>query len=176
MLRDRLRLQVALYLRSKYLGSYHYALFVAPKLSKDLTPTIKHHVKNTFMNVAGEVTDPWRYECTTNTQVEQIVIAKVAATREDIDQILESVPVYQTDELDENGVKLFSCRTWVRDALDLLANRDAISAFTSWNEIERKSREYVGTKQRQRRWSSSWTGPPGVSLMDSLDQRAELVQ
>ena len=182
MPRNKLRLQLALYARPKHPGTYHYALFIAPKHIQDKALTTKHHVKNTFMNIAGEVTSPWRYERAIVTRPEdeqrllvRVVVAKLTAPHEVIDEILESVPVYQVDDLDESHTRTFSCRTWVRDALQLLSDRKTISGFTSWVEVQQKSVEYVATKQRQRRWSSSWTGPPGVPLMDALGNNVELI-
>lgn len=182
MARNRLRLQLALYARPKYPDTYHYALFVAPKSAQCQTPITKHHVKNTLEIIAGDATQPWRYERTVITRAEdeqrllvRVVVAKLTGPRELIDHILESVPIYQDDDVDRAQVKTFTCRTWVRDALQLLAEREAISGFSSWIEVERASLEYVNAKQNQRRWSNSWTGPAGVPLLDPLNSMKEIV-
>ena len=174
MSRNKLRLQVALYARPKHPGTYHYALFITAKNFREPTTT-KHHVKNTLqVDDTGVATTPWRYEKADIANVEaeprllvRVIIAKLLKSREQVEEILESVPVYQLD------VKEFNCRTWVRDAVEGLRNRGAIAATLEWSEIERKSLDYVDRKRSQSRWDGSWG--TAVPLMDLIEGN-EVVQ
>ncbi|KAM3415799.1 hypothetical protein BST61_g11608 [Cercospora zeina] len=168
---------LALYARPKHPGTYHYALFIAPR--SGLGPTTKHHVKNTLqVDIAGQAAQPWRYEQTniqdvTNEQrlLAQIVIAKVTSSLNRAQEILQTVPVYQVDDVDSpDGANPFSCRTWVRDAFGELRKQGALKPQTEdWEDVERKALEYLDKKRGQGRWESTWKGGKGVPLIDLLE-------
>ena len=176
MRRNKPRIQLALYARLKHPGTYHYALFVASKSAEG--PITKHHVKNTLqVDVAGQAAQPWRYEriMILDIEAEQRLLARVIVTKvtkpcEQVQRILESVPVYQVDDLDQAEAQSFSCRTWVRDALQELRRQGAVAAeLEEWEVVERKALEYLDKKREQRRWSGTWKGGTGVPLMDLLE-------
>lgn len=111
-------------------------------------------------------------------------------SREQVEEILQSVPIYQVDDDDhvskdtcnddrkEPPKKLFNCVTWVRDACEALQTQGAIAGrkLEGWDEIERKSVAYVNQKRAQSRWDGSWKGGSrGVPLMD-LNTGEEIVE
>ena len=176
MPRNKLRVEVALYARPKFPGTYHYALFVAPKGAKK-GPATKHHVKNTlFADASGEWKSPWRYEQTTiaNVEAEQLLLvrvigAKVATSRRHVQQILERVPVLQVDDPDVAAARSFSCLTWVRDVWEALRAQGAMTGEADgWEDVQRKALEYVAGKLEQGRWRMTWEGGSGVPSLDLL--------
>jgi len=182
MPRNKNRFQLALYARPKHPGSYHYAFFVAPKNSQG--PVTKHHVKNTLqIDASGDAIQPWRYERTTITSVEaeprllaRIIIAKVAKSSDDVQRILESVPIYQVEDLDKAEAQTFTCRTWVRDVLRELSKQGALATnLGEWEVVEREALEYLDKKRAQGRWDVTWKGGSGTPLMDLLEGK-ELVE
>lgn len=180
MPRNKPRLQLALYARPKHPGTYHYAIFLAPKQGEQ-GPTTKHHVKNTLMNVEVKLSQPWRYERAEipDVTLEQrllvrVIIGKVATSREDIERFLKCLPVYQVDDPDRAKAKGFSCVTWVRDALGELKKQGTVTRLGEWEEVQRRALEYVDKKREQGRWSQSWESETGVPLFDLLEGR-ELV-
>ncbi|PVI03237.1 hypothetical protein DM02DRAFT_588347 [Periconia macrospinosa] len=180
MPRNKPRLQLALYARPKHPGSYHYALLTSPKSTpkQQTNPATKHHVKNTLLpqTISGELpTQPWRYErlAISNIQLEQrllvrIVIAKVTSSLDALERILETVPVYQTDDLDQVKAQSFNCLAWVRAALDELrvARGGVVDGLGEWEEIQAKAVEYVERKKEVGRWRGV-----GVPMLDLLDGR-----
>jgi hypothetical protein len=169
---------MALYARPKHPGTYHYALFITPKTTHGQAPITKHHVKNTLqVDVSGEAIQPWRYERTivSNLEAEQrllvrIIIAKVLKPCDDVQRILESVPVHQVDDLDQAKAQSFTCRTWIRDAWQELMRQGAITAqLEDWEDVEREALEYLDRKREQKRWDSTWKGGTGAPLMDLLE-------
>ncbi|KAF1959320.1 hypothetical protein CC80DRAFT_533484 [Byssothecium circinans] len=183
MPRNKPRLQLALYARPKHPGSYHYALFISPKSTKQqqANSATKHHVKNTLQNISGELAQPWRYErlAISDVQLEQrllvrIVVAKVTSP-DALDRILETVPVYQVDDPDQAKAQSFSCSRWVRAALEELGRQGAVAALGEWEEIHKKAVEYVERKKEVGRWSAGWKGEVGVPMLDLLDGREVVV-
>lgn len=177
MARNKPRLQLALYARPKHPESYHYALFISPK--NNLLSATKHHVKNTFQTTSsGEVTQPWRYERLTVPDVMQeqrllvrVIIGKVVTSTDGLEGILEALPVYQVDEIGVGGdgkeiVKEFSCRTWVRDAVEELVQQGAIIGMGTWDEMREKAEDYVRRKKARGRWEVGWEGKPGIPMLD----------
>jgi hypothetical protein len=176
MPRNKDRLQLALYARSKYPGTYHYAFFVTPKNLQG--PTTKHHVKNTVtIDSSGQAVQPWRYERTTVTDVAseqrllaRIIIAKVAKSADEVQRILEGVPIYQVEDLDKAEGQTFTCKTWVRDVLRELSRQGALAANVGeWDVVEREALEYSERKRAQGRWDTTWKGASGTPLMDLLE-------
>src|ERR1700712_1360638 len=103
MMRNKPRIQLALYARPRYPGTYHYALFVTPKIIKagELRGAQKHHVKNTLQNIDGEVSQPWRYECLEIPAINlesrllvYVTLGKIQSLNE-LQISLESVRIYQ---------------------------------------------------------------------------------
>lgn len=181
MPRNKPRPQLALYARFKHLGTYHYALFVAPKSAR--APTTKHHVKNTLqVDTSGEATQPWRYQRTIVSDFEteqrllvRVIIAKVTSSCEHVQQILDSVCIHQDDDVDKAKAQSFTCQTWVRDIFQELSRQGAVTVgLGEWEDVERKALEYLGRKREQRRWSGTWKGGSGVPLMDLLERREVL--
>ena len=182
MPRNKPRLQLALYARPRHPGTYHYALFVCPKSTTKQqqhanNSAIKHHVKNTFQNVSGELTQPWRYErlAISDVQLEQrllvrIIIAKVTSL-DALERILEAVPVYQIDDPDQEKAQLFNCLTWVRAALEELGGQGAVAELGEWEGIQKQALEYVERKKELGRWSVGWKGEAGVPMLDLLNGR-----
>ena len=178
MRRNKPRLQLALYSRPKHPGTYHYALFVAPKSGRGLI--VKHHVKNTLqVDSLGKATQPWRYERTIVPDVEseqrllvRVIIAKVAKSGDHVQRILKGVHVQRLDDVDEIKAQSFTCRTWVSDALHELSKQEAvIGRSEEWESLEQKALEYLRGKREQRRWSGTWKGGAGIPLMDLLTGR-----
>jgi hypothetical protein len=86
--------------------------------------------------------------------------------------ILESVPVHQVDDLDKAKAQSFTCRTWVRDAVQELRRQGAVTAkLEEWKVVERMALEYLDRNREQRRWSGTWKGASGVPLMDLLEEK-----
>lgn len=175
MPRNKSRLQLALYNRPKHPNSYHYALFIASKSDQGLIT--KHHVKNTlYVDDAGVMTQPWRYEQTIIPDVAsesrllvRVIIAKVTQTREHVEKMLQNMPIYQVEDVDQARVQSFSCQTWVRDAFHELTRQGAVvSKLERWEDVQREAVEYLDRKREQKRWDASWRGGPGVPLMDLL--------
>lgn len=179
MPRNKPRLQLALYARPKHPGTYHYALLVSPKSTKNQQASLatKHDVKNTLQNISGALTQPWRYErlAISDVQLEQrllvrIVIAKVTSP-DALERILEAVPVYQIDGPDQAKAQSFTCLTWVRAALEELRVQGAVSELGNFEGIQKKALEYVERKKEMGRWSAGWKGDVGVPMLDLLDGR-----
>ncbi|KAF2253518.1 hypothetical protein BU26DRAFT_515866 [Trematosphaeria pertusa] len=179
MPRNKPRLQLALYARPKHPGTYHYALFISQKSTKQqqANSATKHHVKNTLQNISGELTQPWRYErlAISDVQLEQrllvrIVIAKVTSP-DALERILEAVPVYQIDDPDRAKAQSFTCLTWVRAALEELGRQGAVAGLGEWEGIHKKALEYVERKKDMGRWDAGWKGEAGVPMLDLLDGR-----
>lgn len=177
MPRNKSRLQLALYARPKQPGTYHYALFVSPKSTKQMLAT-KHHVKNTVQNIAGEVTQPWRYErlAISNVQLEprllsRIIIAKITSP-DTLEGILGATRVYQIDDSNQAEAQSFSCSTWVQAGLEELSRQGAIVGLLGeWEEIQKKAVEYVERKRAAGRWNGGLKGEAGVPMMDLLKGR-----
>ncbi|KAF2814338.1 uncharacterized protein BDZ99DRAFT_410806, partial [Mytilinidion resinicola] len=179
------RLHLALYARPKHPGSYHYALFISPKGSRTHPPTtaIKHHVKNTLLNISGELTQPWRYERVDISDVyfeqrllARIIIGKLTAPVEVVEKVIAAVPVYQVGEEypdpGELNAGVFSCRTWVRDVLVELGTKAVVVGLTDWEGVQRAAVEYVERKKGEGRWSGEGKGEAGtVPLLDLLEGR-----
>lgn len=164
MPRNKPRLQLALYARPKHPDTYHYALFVSPKRSRQQARTelaaTKQHVKNTLLQhgSGGEIAQPWRYErlAVPDFRLEQrllvrIVIAKVMTSATALETILEAVPVYQVGDTDQADGALFTCLTWVRAALEELRARGAVAGLGEWEGIQNKVLEYVKRKREEGR-------------------------
>src|SRR4051812_47547491 len=144
MPRNKSRLQLALYARPKHPGTYHYALFISPKSTKQ-QPTLsatKYHVKNTLQNISGEVTQPWRYERVAISDVRsehrllvRVIIAKVISPNA-LERILNEVPVYQIDDPDQAKAQSFTCLTWVQAALRELRKSGVVTGLKEWEEIQ----------------------------------------
>jgi len=182
MPRNKDRLQLALYARPKHPDSPHFAFFIAPKNLQG--PVTKHHVKNTMMiDESGKAIQPWRYERTTITDVEseprllaRIIIAKVAKSPDDVQRILDSVPIYQVEDLDKDEAQTFTCKTWVRDVLRELSSQGALSTNPGeWDVVEREALAYVDKKRAQGRWDVTWKGGSGIPVMDLLEGK-EIVE
>jgi len=177
MTRNKPRLELALYARPKHPGTHHYALFVSPKSTKSKVSasSTKHHVKNTLQNIHGELSQPWRYECVAipDCNVEQrllarVVIAKVVVPIGDLEKTLTAVPVYQEDDVEVVDGRVFSCRTWVRDALEELGKQGVIVGLTDWEHVQRRALDYVESKRKVGRWDVTWGGERGVPMTDLL--------
>ena len=165
MTRNKPRLELALYVRPKYPGTYHYALFISKKQNEDVSnssPVIKYHVKNTLQNVDGEISQPWRFERISIPDVDfeqrllvRVVIGKVR-DQDLIEELLKTTPVYQTDDPDRARARAraFNCVTWVRDAIEALKGIQAVSSLLSWEEVEREALGYVRRKKEEGRWSA----------------------
>ena len=179
MPRNKPRLQLALYARPKHPCTYHYALFVSPKSTKQklINSAIKHHVKNTVQNISGEVTQPWRYECLaiSNVQLEprllvRIVIAKITSP-DTLEGILRDARIYQIDDSNQAKAQLFSCSTWVQAVLEELNRQGAIVGLGEWEDIQKKAVEYVERKRAAGRWNGGLKGETGVPMLDLLNRR-----
>lgn len=180
MPRNKPRLQLALYARPKHPGSYHYALFISPKSTKQkklANSATKHHVKNTVQNIAGEVTQPWRYErlAISDIQLEprllvRIIIAKITSS-DTVERILGAARVAQIDDSNQAEAQSFSCSTWVHAALEELSRQGAVVGLGEWEEIQKKAVDYVERKRAAGRWNGGWKGEAGVPILDLLDGR-----
>jgi hypothetical protein len=176
MPRNKPRLQLALYARPKYPGTYHYALFVSPKANGN-TGT-KYHVKNTLQqDISGQLAQPWRYEKTDIQDVKlehrllvRVVIAKVTST-DALEKGLEVVPIYQVNDMDQEKAKGFNCRTWVRTALEKLEEEGVVAGLGDWDSVQSQSVEYIKKKLKAGRWGAGWTGGTDVPMLDLLDDR-----
>ncbi|OQO13235.1 hypothetical protein B0A48_01463 [Cryoendolithus antarcticus] len=177
MTRNKRRLQVALYARPKHPGTYHYALFVAPKNGEG--PTTKHHVKNTLLiDDSGQATAPWRYEKVVIDDLEseqrllvRVVVGKVIGTANEIQRLVGSVPVADAKELVSEASETFNCVSWVRDVYRELVTQRAVAArYADWDEVQRQAVEYVDRKREAGRWDGRWKGS-GVPLMDLLEDK-----
>lgn len=176
MPRNKPRLQLALYARPKFPGTYHYALFVCPKNARQQhSPVVtKHHALNTLQVIAGEAAQPWRYERSTvdvdNERyfLVRVIIGKVTSL-EALDGILKAVPVYQVHDRREGDAQAFSCKTWVRAALEDLRGQGAVGGLGQWDEIQRESLQYVEDQKAEGRWSEG--GKLEVPVLDLSDGR-----
>lgn len=180
MPRNKSRLQLALYVRPKHPGTYHYALFVSPKPTGRAhgNTATKYHVKNTLQqDSSGELAQPWRYEKTDIQDVNQehrllvrVVIAKVTST-DALEKALEAVPIYQVNNMDQVKAKDFNCRTWVRTALEELKKESIVAGLGDWDSLHRQAVEYLEKKLEVERWSAKWPGQAGVPMLDLLNGR-----
>ncbi|KAF1843271.1 uncharacterized protein K460DRAFT_288373 [Cucurbitaria berberidis CBS 394.84] len=174
MPQNKPRLQLALYARPKHPGTYHYALFISPKGTKQqpADSATKHHVKNTLQNTAGEVTQPWRYErlAISDVQLEhrllvRINIAKVISPHA-LERIIEAVPVYQIDDPNQIEARSFTCLTWVQATLEALRSQDVVTGLGEWVNIQKAALEYVERKMEVGRWKADWKGEQRVPMLD----------
>jgi hypothetical protein len=128
----------------------------------------KYHVKNTLQNIAGEAKQPWRFECVSISDIQlehrllvRIVIAKVVSI-DALEKVLNSVPVYQVDDVDQIKAQSFSCKTWVQSAVEALAKQGAIVKLGDWEGIKTSALQYVEKKVEEGRWNGAWEGDVGV--------------
>ncbi|PGH02263.1 hypothetical protein AJ80_08888 [Polytolypa hystricis UAMH7299] len=179
MPRNKPRLQLALYARPKHPGTYHYALFISPKSTKQqpANSATKYHVKNTLQNISGELTQPWRYEriAISDIQLEhrllvRVVIAKVTSP-DALERILEAVPVYQIDDTNQADAQSFTCQTWVRAAVEELGKQGAVAKLKEWDSIQKNALEYVEKKMKEEKWNGVWKGEAGILMLDLLTGR-----
>lgn len=153
----------------------------------------------------GTASQPWRYErapiITDGTAppnaaearlLVRVVVAKLRTReREPAEEILAAVPVDPSggggevpDGQNGNGdgdggdaIRGFSCQTWVREAYRRLYSEEALATSSlQWEEAQREALAYLEKKRGQGRWSTEWTGPPGVALLDLLDGGKEVVE
>lgn len=176
MPRNKHHLQLALYARPKYPGTYHYALFTSSKCKSPAQAT-KHHVKNTLQSIAGKATQPWRYERTDILDVRsehrllaRVVIAKVISVSK-LESILAAVPIYQVDDPDQEKAQAFNCRTWIRLALEQLQQKGVLAGLGDWESIDRQSVEYVERKAASGRWNALCVGEMEVPMLSLLENR-----
>lgn len=176
--RHKPRLQVALYARPKHPDKHHFALLVAPKVAARWR-TVKHHVKNTLqIDADGSATTPWRYERIAVADVEEeqrllviVTIAKVLVSWERVDEILENVPVYQSDDPEKPADASFNCLSWVESAFVELREQKAIDERVGdWSAIERQANEYVEKKREEGRWDGGSHGSE-IPLLDLIESR-----
>lgn len=188
MVRNKQRLQLALYARPKHPDSYHYALFITPKTGSRQNNTssqkpfsvTKFHVKNTLQNINGETVQPWRFERMVISDLLQeprllvcVVIGKVLPDA--VEQEFPRVKIYQVDDPDQTKAQAFDCRTWVEAALDELRGSGAVSGLLDWETIEKSALEFVARKKDEGRWKVERRGDDvRVPTMDLLAGR-ELV-
>lgn len=176
-LRNKPRLELALYARPKFPGTYRYALFVTPKSDKparEATVATKHHVKNTLQNVSGQASQPWRYERAAVSDFRsehrllvRVIIAKITSI-ERLERTLEALPIYQKDDPDQTKAESFNCVSWVRAAVEGLVKADALARPRDWDSIQKRSLIYVEEKKGMGRWESSQTAESGIPLLDYL--------
>lgn len=175
MSRNKPRIQIALYARPKYPGTYHYALYIAPKTNKG--SITKHHVKNTLLvGTAGDLIQPWRYEKLELSDINmemalllRVTVAKVTKDRSYVEQLLETVPIYQVDDSDQMKAQAFSCRTWIIEAYRRLQAEGAVAAgCIEWEVLDRQAREWIDVQREQGRWRSTWTGSSAVPTLNLL--------
>lgn len=176
MVRNKPRLELALYARPKHAGTYHYALFIAPKSrihqkkKNGIAPSAtKFHVKNTLQEVDGQIEQPWRFESVHIPDLTQeprllvcLVIGKIVSTDDEaVERVLRGVPIYQVDDEDQEKAQLFTCRTWVRAALEELRESGVVAGMADWNIIQQRGVEYVAKKNLEGRWEVGWGGGQG---------------
>lgn len=171
------RLQLALYARPKHPDSYHYALLISPKTGTGRigSSASKHHALDTFQSVSGEVSNPWRDQHLHLDDVKdehyllvRIIIAKIIYQGEVAD-ILGEVPVYQRDDPDHEKARAFDCVAWVRDAVHRLRVSGTVSGLSAFDNIERRSLQYVERKKNAGRWAENLQ--PRVPTLDLLQEQ-----
>jgi hypothetical protein len=188
MFRNKQRLQLALYARPKHPDTYHYALFIAPKINSRQTnnarnkpfSTTKFHVKNALQNIDGQILQPWRFEIILIPDLSEeqrllicVVIGKI--TSDAVEQKLSQVPIYQVDDSDKAKARAFSCLTWVKAALDELRGSGAVSGLLDWETIHKSALDFVVRKKEEGRWEVQMVGDNlRVPTLDLLSGR-ELV-
>ncbi|OTA99833.1 hypothetical protein M426DRAFT_16064 [Hypoxylon sp. CI-4A] len=148
---NKKRLYLALYPSGSASGKeelrYHWSFLVGPKIEEGVcVPGMRYHVKDPLRQ-------GWKYEackvkdirCTVNL-LARIVIAKIE-DEERLIEIFKSTPVNGDD-------KEFNCRTWVKDAVNRLADdgKAVGTAVLDWDELEKRSREYVVEKHKGGRY------------------------
>jgi hypothetical protein len=128
------------------------------------------------------MSQPWHYEriIISDCNVEQrllarIVIAKVVAAVQDLEKVVEAVPVFQNDDVEASDGRVTSCRTWVRDAIQEMARQDVVLRLSNWEKIQEKALQYVERKKEIGRWDLSLEGKKKVPMMD-LSSGQELIR
>lgn len=183
MVRNKPRLQLALYARPKHPSTYHYALLITRKTNKNpkTTPNsaTKFHVKNTIQMIDGQVVQPWRFERNFITDLSQehrllacVIVGKILS--DVVEQVLTEVPVHQIHDSDAAETQAFTCQTWVRTALDELRDSGAVSGLLDWEVIQKAALEYV-EKKKESRWAIGMeTHNKRIPTMDLLVGRESL--
>ena len=109
-MRNKPRLHLAHYTRSKSPDTYHYALLLRPK-SFDAPAALKFHVYNKLQKADDIISQPWLYEITDIPDISLeprllacIVVEKILVPLERVNQILREVSIHQVEEPDELGL------------------------------------------------------------------------
>jgi hypothetical protein len=114
---------------------------------------------------------PWRYERSdidTSTErrlLAQVIVAKVTCSRDELDAIMQSVPVYQI-EGESEAAKSFNCVSWARAAFEKLRRRGAVTGVGEWSQVDKLALEYMERKKGQDRWGVNVQ--KGVPTLDLL--------
>ncbi|KAJ5569485.1 uncharacterized protein N7459_008915 [Penicillium hispanicum] len=164
MKRNKPRLMLGLYARPKHPDAPHYALLITPKsnLQKGRRPitATKYHVKNTLLYTEGVVTQPWRYQQVPVPDLDKdprLLVCAIIGKVLDMDKLsarLAQIPIYQTDDPDQEKARAFDCRTWVRDAVEALQSTGCIAAM-DWRTADGGTRAYMEQKRSEGRWNAA---------------------
>lgn len=162
MARHKPRLLLGLYARPKHPGTYHYALFITPRIKspgKRLAAS-KYHVKNTIQIIDDQVSQPWQLEQFSTPDISHdprllicVVIGKIVSL-DMVEKLISQTPVYQVDHPDVEKARSFDCLSWVRDALDRVRLSGAVSSLSDWETIYKGALEYVDSKKKEGRWDA----------------------
>lgn len=162
MARHKPRLLLGLYARPRYPGTYHYALFITPRIKspgKRLAAS-KYHVKNTIQIIDDQVSQPWQLEQFTTPDISYdprllvcVVIGKIVSL-DLVEKLISQTPVYQVDHPDVEKARSFNCLSWVRDALERVRLSGAVSSLPDWGTIHKGALGYVHRKKLEGRWDA----------------------
>jgi hypothetical protein len=152
MVSNKSRLYVTLDARN-VLGTYHWALAIAPKNKYGYTPAkaTRYHVRNIIQD-GNEI---WEYDYKPATEGSQWTLAGICVAkipRNDVpkvEQILGQVPLLQS-------TPGWTCRCWVKDAIKALNDQGEFAVDVE--DIERVALWYVQKKVSEGRYKSDYVG------------------
>ncbi|TVY82289.1 hypothetical protein LSUE1_G001915 [Lachnellula suecica] len=168
MTRNKPRLQVALYARPKHPGTYHYAIFISPKLNYE-----------SRKNKKGVLSSPWRFErvviadMSVDPRLLVVVTIGKLAPRSSVESIerylVEKIPIFQEGEIHEGSD--FDCVSWTKKAVQILGRDGLVQGVGRWDKIRAVAVKFVETKRMEGRWEVGWKGEKRVPTLDVSDGR-----
>ena len=193
-LKNKPRLTLALYHRSKRPGCYHYALLLTPKPTDPPTSTRGHPSNPTLVPKFHAVNTPFRDELTgemsRNWLVQRgqvndietepflhvlVTVGKVCCDVGALEGVLRDV--VQDCDL-EKGEEKLDCKIWARGAFErlraeglLTGKSNATGKAVSWDELEDEAEAFAQQMMGVERAEVGWMGDEGTPCWDILDGR-----
>ncbi|KAJ5666500.1 uncharacterized protein N7477_008948 [Penicillium maclennaniae] len=177
MARNKLRVLLAFYSRPNDPG-IHTALLITKKIKsgakREIISARKWHVKNTVQLIDHAPARPWRREREIIPNIDNdlrllacAVIAKIYDIGE-VETILNSVPVYQPEDVDQDMACVFDSNIWAKEAMKELRWENLVKA-SLFTKAEEALNLYITSHPARRNFQSEndlQKEPPIVPIID----------